>query len=519
MNVFCSTFAYSIRYFSRAGLLSACFISPVIAQSWQQIDKFTASDAAAGDQLGSAVALQGEIALVGANSDDDAGNGSGSAYLFEEDGMGNWLQLTKLVANDAAINDRFGTAVALSGDTALVSAVGDNSSAGSAYLFQDSGTWSQVDKITANDAMSNDNFGSSVALSGNTALVGSPLGDTASFADVGAAYLFQDNGSGNWQETTKLIAGDAASMEEDQFGVSVALAGNLALVGAWLDDDAGSNAGAAYLFENDGLGNWSQIAKFTADDALPNDNFGLSVAISGKTALIGAPSGDTATFVDVGAAYLFQDDGSGNWNQVAKLTAADAGTFEFDQFGASVALENGTALVGAFLDSDGGFFSGSAYLFEDDGSGNWSQFEKITADDAAANDLFGGSVALDGNTTLIGAIGSGGTGGAYVFTRFSAGDFNEDADVNGTDLASWQTGYGTSAGASHMDGDADEDEDVDGLDFLIWQREFIGPGALTSLSQVPEPSSLLLAATSLFVIAWRGQRKNFASSMTTKHCV
>ncbi len=513
MNVFCSTFAYSIRCFSLAGLLFACFISPAIAQSWQQIDKFTASDAAAGDQLGSAVALQGEIALVGANSDDDAGNGSGSAYLFKEDGMGNWLQLTKLVANDAAINDRFGTAVALSGDIALVGAVGDNSSAGSAYLFQDSGTWSQVDKITASNAMSNDNFGFSVALSGNTALVGSPLGDTASFADVGAAYLFQDNGSGNWQETAKLIAGDAASMEEDQFGVSVALAGNLALVGAWLDDDAGSNAGAAYLFENDGLGNWSQIAKLIAGDALPNDNFGLSVAISGNTALIGAPFADSAN----GAAYLFQDDGSGNWNQIAKLTTADAALF--DQFGVSVALGNGTALVGAFFDSDNGLSSGSAYLFQDDGSGNWSQVEKITADDAAANDLFGGNVALDGNTTLIGAIGSGSTGGAYVFTQFSAGDFNEDGNVNGTDLASWQTGYGTSAGASHMDGDADEDEDVDGLDFLIWQREFIGPGALTSLSQVPEPSSLLLAATPLFVIAWRGRRNFFASSITTKHCV
>jgi len=250
MNAFCSFSRYPICCFSHAGLFFVCFISPTIAQSWQQIDRLTATNAAAGDQLGSAVALQRGIALVGANMDDDAGNGSGSAYLFEEDGSGNWSQPAKLVASDAAADDRFGTAVALSGNTALVSAIGDNSNAGSAYLFQDSGTWIQVDKITASGATSGDKFGYSVALDGNTALVGAPFGDKGALADVGAAYLFQDDGFGNWLEVAKLTAGDAASL--DQFGSSVALDGNLALVGAWLDDDKGSNAGAAYLFERDG---------------------------------------------------------------------------------------------------------------------------------------------------------------------------------------------------------------------------------------------------------------------------
>ncbi len=507
MTVFCSTFVYSSRCFSHACLLSVCFISPTIAQGWQQIDKLTASDAMAGDQFGTAVALQGGIALLGAGMDDDAGNSSGSAYLFEDDGMGNWLQLTKLVANDAAVDDQFGKAVAISENTALVGAIGDNSNAGSAYLFQDSGTWSQFNKLTASDAMPNDKFGSSVALDGDTAIIGTPFGDKGTLAGVGAAYLFQDNGIGNWQET-KLTASDAASMEEDQFGSSVALAGNLALVGAWLDDDAGSNAGAAYLFKEDGLGNWNQIAKLTAGDAMPNDNFGFSVALSGNTALIGATFADA----NVGAAYLFQDDGNGNWSQIDKLTASDATLF--DQFGASVALGNGTALVGAFFDD---FGTGSAYLFEDNGSGNWSQVEKFTANDAVAGDQFGENVALDGNTALIGAIGSNGTGAAYVFTQFSAADFNEDGDVNGFDLTSWQTGYGTSAGASHMDGDADEDEDVDGSDFLIWQREFISPGTLSSLSQVPEPNSLFLATTSLFMIARRERRRLSTSSEMAKH--
>ncbi len=512
MNVFGSTFACSIRSFSLAGLLFVYLISPTIAQSWQQVDKLIANDATAMDQFGAAVALQGTVALIGADSDDDAGNNSGSAYLFEDDGMGNWSQLTKLVAGDAAMGDRFGTAVALSGNTALVGAFGDDGFAGSAYLFQDSGTWSQIEKLMASDAVSGDQFGFSAALEGNAALVGAPLGDKGALADVGAAYLFQDDGSGNWQET-KLTASDAVSTELDQFGSSVALAGNLALVGAWRDGDAGSDAGAAYLFEKDGLGTWNQIAKLMAGDAQPDDFFGFSVAISGNTALIGAPLGNTGA----GAAYLFQDDGSGNWNQIAKLTAADATAFSLDQFGASVALENGTALVGAFSDSDDGLFSGSAYLFQDDGIGNWSQVEKLTADDAAANDLFGEAVALDGNTTLVGAIGSSGKGGAYVFTQFSAADFNEDGNVDGLDLASWETGYGTAAGASRMDGDADEDEDVDGSDFLIWQREFGSPGPLSSLRQVPEPSSLLLVTTSFFVIVWKARRKRFASSVVTKH--
>jgi len=382
MNVFGSTFAHSIRCFSFASLIFVCLISPTIAQNWQQVDKLTSTDATAGDQFGAAVALQGTVALVGADSDDDAGSNSGSAYLFEDDGMGNWPQLTKLVASDAAMGDRFGTAVALSGNTALVGAFGDDGNAGSAYLFQNSGSWSEIEKLTASDAVPGDQFGFSAALEGNTALVGAPLGDKGLLADVGAAYLFQDDGSGDWQET-KLTASDATFTELDQFGSSVALAGNLALVGAWRDGDAGSDAGAAYLFEKDG-GTWNEIAKLMADDAQSGDFFGFSVAVSGNTALIGATLGNAGA----GAAYLFKDDGSGNWNQTAKLVASDAALL--DQFGVSVALENGTALVGAFLDESS---IGSAYLFEDDGSGNWSQVEKLTADDAAANDLFGEAVA------------------------------------------------------------------------------------------------------------------------------
>jgi len=118
---------------------------------------------------------------------------------------------------------------------------------------------------------------------------------------------------------------------------------------------------------------------------------------------------------------------------------------------------------------------------------------------------------------LIGATGSSGTGGAYVFAPFSAADFNEDGNVDDTDLAFWQAGYGTSIGAGLMDGDADEDGDVDGADFLTWQREFTGPSALPSLSQVPEPSSLLLATTLLFVITRREYRNLFCSSAATKH--
>ena len=342
--------------------------------------KIVASDATEGDDFGVSVAISGNTALVGATGNDDAGGSSGSAYLFDIT-TGN--QLTKLTASDAATGDSFGTSVALSGNTALVGASGNDS----AYLF-DITTGNQLTKLTASDAATGDRFGWSAAISDNTALVGATRND-----DAGSAYLF-DITTGN--QLTKLTASDAAA--GDEFGWSMAVSGNTALVGALGNDDAGS----AYLFD---IATGNQLAKLTASDAATGDRFGYSVAISDNIALVGATHNDDAGF-DSGSAYLF-DITTGN--QLAKLTASDAAAG--DEFGWSVAISGNTALVGAFGDDHAGFASGSAYLF-DITTGN--QLAKLTASDATAFNYFGEAVAISGTTVLVGAGGDY-SGSAYLY--------------------------------------------------------------------------------------------------------
>jgi nucleoside-specific outer membrane channel protein Tsx len=405
--------------------------------------KLTASDGAAGDQFGFSVAVSGDLAIVGAPSDDDNGASSGSAYLFDRSG-GNWSQVAKLTADDAAAGDLFGGSVAISGDLALVGANLDGDGgpgSGSAYVFDGSAGWSQVAKLTASDAVGGDQFGSSVAISGDLALIGASLDDDGGDRS-GSAYVF-DRLGGNWSQVAKLAASDAAA--GDQFGLSVAISGDLALIGAPLDDDGGDRSGSAYVFDRLG-GNWSQVAKLTASDAAAGDQFGLSVAISGHLALVGANLDDDGV-VESGSAYVFDRLG-GNWSQVAKLTASDAANG--DDFGQSVAISGHLALVGALVDDDGGDRSGSAYVF--DGSAGWNQVTKLTASDAAAGDLFGGSVAISGNLAVIGAFvdddNGANSGSAYTF------ELVPDADTDGDGLTdSQEEELGTDPENPDTDGD------------------------------------------------------------------
>src|SRR6266498_4582739 len=214
-------------------------IDPTLSQE----AKLTAGDAASGDQFGAAVGISGETAVVGAPVDDTAaGPNAGSAYVFVRSGTG-WSQQAKLTASDAAAGDIFGFSVAVTGDTVVVGASGDNMLAGSAYVFVRSGTgWSQQAKLTASDAASGDRFGAAVGISGDTAVVGAQFGDTI----AGSAYVFVRSGT-SWSQQAKLTASDAAAF--DFFGAAVAISGDTVVVGALADDtDAGSNAGSAYVF-------------------------------------------------------------------------------------------------------------------------------------------------------------------------------------------------------------------------------------------------------------------------------
>ncbi len=407
--------------------MSAWSVTPV------EVAKLLAADGAAGDQFGYSVALSGDTALIGARFDDHDVNGleSGSAYVFTRSGT-IWSQQAKLTAADGAAGDWFGVRVAISGDTAVVTADADDDDvngvdSGSVYVFTRSGTtWSLQAKLTAADGAPVDLFGYSVALSGDTAVFGAKFDDDdVNGVDSGSAYVFTRSGT-IWSQQAKLIAADGAP--GDEFGYSVALSGDTAVITANADDDDinGVDSGSAYVFTRSGT-TWSQRAKLTAADGAAGDLFGVRAALSGDTALIGAHfDDDDANGGDSGSAYVFTRSGT-TWSQQAKLTAADGAAGAW--FGYSVALSGDTALIGAhFNDNDvNGVDSGSAYVFTRSGT-TWSQRAKLTAADGAAGDQFGGKVAISGDTALIGArlvddvVKGVDSGSAYVFTDVLDGD-------------------------------------------------------------------------------------------------
>ncbi|MEW6744764.1 MAG: FG-GAP repeat protein [Planctomycetota bacterium] len=333
---------------------------------------------------------------------------------------GEWRrrERAELTASDASAAGRFGWSVAVDADTIVIGApydnVGANADQGSAYVFEEgAGGWAQVAKLAASDGAGGDEFGGSVALSGDRALVGAE-GDDDHGDWSGAAYVFEKV-AGVWTQVAKLTASDGAAY--DDFGHSVAVSGDQALVGANLDDDHGSWSGAAYVFEKV-AGVWTQVAKLTASDGAGFDEFGESVALSADTALIGTQQGD-GNEADSGCAYVFQKVGD-LWRERAKLAATD-GAYG-DYFGHSVCLSGDTALVGALFDDDNGVDSGSAYVFQRIG-GLWTQEAKLTPSDGAAGDSFGCSVGLSNDMALVGAyLGNNGvnSGSAYLFEALRA---------------------------------------------------------------------------------------------------
>jgi len=381
--------------------------------------KVVVPDGAASDYFGNSVALSGDTALVGSYG---ANAHQGAAYVFTRSGSA-WSLQQQLNPSDGAPGDRFGISVALSGDTALVGAyyhtIGTNVRQGAAYVFTRSGTtWSQQAQLTASDGAANDEFGWSVALSGDTALVGAWKDNIDANAKQGSVYVFTRSGS-TWNQQAKLTASDGAA--GDQFGTSLALSGDTAVVGAYYDDVTGNqDQGSAYVFTRSGT-TWSQQAHLIASDGAADDLFGISVALSGDTALVGACFYNVGGNFRQGSAYIFTRSGT-SWSQQAKLTAADGAAGDF--FGGSVALSGDTALVGAFLDDVGvNADQGSAYVFTGSGS-TWSQQIKLTASDGAAGDNFSYlAVALSGDTALVGAylddVGANADQGAAYFYQLN----------------------------------------------------------------------------------------------------
>jgi uncharacterized protein involved in tellurium resistance len=379
---------------------------------WIEIQKLLALDGVANDRFGWSVSLSGDTALIGAPFDDDNGVLSGSAYVFIRNGT-TWTQQAKLLANDNGTDDRFGQSVSLSGDTALIGAYYDSDNgvrAGAVYVFTRTGaTWTQQEKLFASDGASQDNFGFSVSLYDDTALIGTNYDEDNGF-NSGSAYIFTRNGT-IWTQQAKLLPSDGAA--EDNFGYSVSLYGDTAFIGAVGDDDKGFGSGSIYVYIRNGSA-WTQQAKLFASDETAYEDFGCSISLDGSTAIIGA-LGDDVNDVNSGSAYVFIRTGT-NWTQQAKLIASDGARADYfgDYFGWAVSLSKDTALISAYCDNVG---KGSVYVFIRNGT-TWTQQAKLYASDGAEVDWFGWSVSLSENTSMIGAYGNGGDkGSAYAFTR------------------------------------------------------------------------------------------------------
>ena len=355
--------------------------------------------------FGNSVAFAGDFAVVGAPFDDTfAQPEGGGAYLYRSTGSG-WVELAHLFGDDPEIDgqDNFGMAVAISGDTIIVGApqgFAHSGLQGSVFVYEfDGANWNQTDRLAPFDSsVEHMFFGASVALDGDRALIGAYGGN----GYAGSAYVFERSGSG-WTETAWLTASDADV--PDSFGWSVALDGDRALVGAHTEG-SGSYLGAVYAFEN--ATTWNEIAKLTPSDPTFDKRFGSSVALSDTLAVIGAP-GDDSIGPSTGAAYVFEWSGSA-WAEVKKLLAPDR--TEDDNYGRSVALDDGRILVGASADG-----AGSVYVSRRQGN-DWVHEAKLLASDGMSFDNLGFSVAMQGDLVLAGDrtfSSQNGPGKAYFF--------------------------------------------------------------------------------------------------------
>jgi hypothetical protein len=430
------------------------------AGTWQQGQKLLASDGAANDWFGITISMSGDYAIVGAYYDDDKGIESGSAYIFKWNGTG-WSQQQKLLASDGAAGDNFGMSVSISGDYAIIGASVDDNYKGAAYIFRwDGASWSEQQKLLASDGAADDGFGWSVSIDGDRAVVGAYGDDLYK----GSSYIFKRDGT-SWVQQQKLVASDGAAF--DEFGTNVSVSGDYAIVGAYGNNNY---KGSAYVFKWDGV-SWAEQQKLVASDGAMGDYFGKSVSISGDYAILGAHYDDSAK----GSAYVFKRDGT-SWSEQQKLIALDGAGG--DAFGMSVCINGDHAIVGACYDDDMGTSSGSTYVFKRNGT-SWSEQQKLTASDGAANDYFGYSVSISGDYASgyragVGADRDGdngiNSGSAYMFRFCPAADLSDDCKVDIVDFAVFTNWWLQSPGAASADIAPLPDGDgiVNFLDFAVF---------------------------------------------------
>jgi hypothetical protein len=349
------------------------------------------------DMFGSTVAVLDDVAVVGAPRRDSQGVDAGAAYVLRRVG-GVWAHEAMLVGDDLTPYDYFGCAVAAERGVVFAGAydvITGGTQCGAVYVYRhDGAAWAQEAKIIPLDAQTNMRFGWSVGGCGDLLIVGAPQEGPVEFGMRGAAYVFRHNGAA-WVQEAKLLAPVFAT--GDYFGCSVAIDGDVAVVGEYYDDDVAVNAGAAHVFRFDGEA-WVHEAKLTNPVGARWDYFGSSVAVSGDLVAIGAIRG-TVDGLAVGAVYVYRYDGQA-WAQEDVLIA-NAPQVQM-WLGCSTSIVGSTVLAGAYEADVGPVRSGAAYLFQHDGA-HWTQRAKLWPSDGEFLDWFGYAVAFDGRGLSIGA--------------------------------------------------------------------------------------------------------------------
>jgi hypothetical protein len=386
------------------------------------VSKVVASDGRADDWFGSAVAVVGDTAVIGApNATVDGDASRGAAYVFKRIG-GVWKQVQKLVASDGGAAELFGQALGVfNGKTIMIAApfarVNGRTWQGAVYVFNLVGNrFVEKQKLTASDGTALGTFGKCIAFDGTHALFGA--GGAASAAGthvLGSVYAFTFVPSatgGSWNQVQRIAAPDPND-DTAFFGNAVALSGHTMLVGAYASAIQGRvGQGAVYVYNFFG-GSWRLGDKLTATDGNGRDNFGVSIGFQGKTAFIGAPGNAVNGNISQGAVYRFDEAGS-LWIEAQKLVASDGAMTNL--FGASVSYSHPRVLIGAYAVNS---YRGAAYVFAAASNGTWTQRRKLAASDGQPSDVYGHQTALDGNVALVPAysadIGANSGQGAVYF--------------------------------------------------------------------------------------------------------
>ena len=446
-----------------------------IGQLWAQCEieetaKLLALDGVAGDHFGDSVSISGDTAVIGSRTGIGEKGLGGSAYVFEKI-AGAWIQKVQLAPRDSGFY--FGVSVSILDDTILIGDrldIVNGEFSGSAYIFERvDDRWMQTTKLLADDGAAGDAFGTWVSISGDTAVITATGDDNANGGNAGAAYVFEKI-DGKWQQVAKLIGDDVET--NDSFAHAASISGNTIVANAPCDYVGGQRLGSVYVFEKI-AGVWQQTAMLNADDAQDSDWFGGSVSIDGNTVVIGAEADDDNAH-NSGAAYIFEKV-NGRWQQMAKLIAYDGA--ESDRFGNAVSISGDIAAIGAYQDDNEdagipwGEDTGAVYVFKRT-DGVWEQLAKLTADDFHNLDELGSSVGISGETVLAGSrfIAGGGVGAAYVFELgecLCPADLDGDGSVGVPDLLSLLGSWGPCPPKGDCPADFDTSGDVGVKDLLL----------------------------------------------------